>query len=320
VVQTPVMLTKWEAVKVTVHVQENLALGSVMFNSNYTGSWADYPMTLLNGSLQDGFWEYTVTSYPYNKSIWYQISAIDVSERTTTSGYSQFGFFPIVSTYVPLELEYEVDVGMAGDRRTDITFTFQNTGNTNMVNINFTIQLPIGWTTKTPVKSVSQLAPGQNATITFKVTVPKDIGEFLELVVIKVDARIVELGLNWPIQSIEVVVSGVKVWDFFIWLVVIVGSASAAVATTYVYIHKRTAINKDSKGKLKGKTLTTLKAAISADFPGPYAVVSVELMEKINTISGLTDEEKQLLIWDVAQLDEEQAKKWIDDFEKTLIQ
>ncbi|MDD1777208.1 MAG: NEW3 domain-containing protein [Candidatus Helarchaeota archaeon] len=320
VVQTPAVLTNWEPVKVTVHIQENLALESVLINSNYTDSWVDYPMTLLNGSLQDGFWEYTVSSYSYNESIWYRVVATDVVGRTTTTGYSQFGIFPIVSTYVPLDLDYEVDVGMAGDRRTDITFTFQNTGNTHLENINFTIQLPAGWTAKIVGHTVSQLAPGQNVTITFKVTVPKDIGEFLEVVVIEVDMRIAELGLDWPTQYIEVVVSGVKVWDLFIWLVIIVGSASAAVTTTYVYIHRRTPTIKISKGTLKGKTLTTLKTAISADFPGPYAVVSVELMERINNISGLTDEERQLLIEDVAPLDEEAAKKWIDAFEKSLMQ
>jgi hypothetical protein len=317
VVQTPVMLTKWEAVKVTVHVQENLALGSVMFNSNYTGSWADYPMTLLNGSLQDGFWEYTVTSYPYNKSIWYQISAIDVSERTTTSGYSQFGFFPIVSTYVPLELEYEVDVGMAGDRKTDITFTFQNTGNTHLVNINFTIQLPTGWTVKKSVQSVSQLAPGQNVTITFKITVPKDIGEFLELVVIKVDARIAELGIDWPTQSIEVVVSGVKVWDLFIWLVVIVGSASAAVTTTYVYVHRRSVGQQASKMKIKGKSNVAISEALSSDIPGPLSVISMEVMAKIENLRDITPDEKSLLIQYISQLEEEDALIYLDQIKNT---
>jgi len=321
VLQTPSPLTKWESIKVVVHVQENFALGAVTLNSNFTGNWATYSMVQLNGTLQDGFWEYTIlkTQYSYNRTISYRISATDVAGRTTTTGYYNFGIFPIISYYVPLTLTIKVDIGKGASRKGDITLKFLNTGNTHWANLSFTINIPTGWTTKPSVCFVSQLAPGQNVTITFKLTLPKNVSEVVELVSIDVSAVISELGIEWTIpQPIQVFISKSKVGDFFIWVIVIVGSASAAVATSYVYIHKRSASTNAPKIKIKGKALASLKAVISTDFPGSYGVVSVELMERISTINGLTDEERQLLIEDVAQLDKEAAQKWIDAFEKSL--
>ena len=321
VLQTPSPLTKWEAVKVVVHVQENFALGAVTLDSNYTGSWATYSMTQLNGTLQDGFWEYTIlkSAYTCNRTISYHISATDVAGRTTTTSDYNFGIFPIISYYVPLTITIKVDIGKGASRKGDITFNFRNTGNTHWANLSFTINIPTGWTIKPSACFVSQLAPGQNVTITFKLTLPKNVSEAVEIILIDVSAVISETGLEWTIpQPIQVFISKSKVGDFFIWVIVIVGSASAAVATSYVYIHKRSASTNAPKIKVKGKSLASLKAVISTDFPGSYGVVSVELMERISTIKGLTDEERQLLIEDVAQLDEEASQKWIDAFEKSL--
>jgi hypothetical protein len=218
-----------------------------------------------------------------------------------------------------LTITIKVDIGKGASRKGDITFKFLNTGNTNLANLSFTINIPTGWTTKPSVCFVSQLAPGQNVTITFKLILPKNVSEIVELVSIDVSAVISETGQEWTIpHPIQVFISKSKVGDFFIWVIVVVGSASAAVATSYVYIHKRSASTNAPKIRVKGKTLASLKAVISTDFPGNYGVISVELMERISTIKGLTDEEKQLLIEDVAQLDEEAAQKWIDAFDKSL--
>jgi len=318
-VQTPVTLTKWESVKVITHIHEDTELANVTFNSNYSGTWVTYPMMMVNGTLQDGFWEYIIlkTQYIYNRTISYRISATDVAGRTTTTGYYNFGIFPIISYYVPLTITIKVDIGKGASRKGDITFKFLNTGNTNWANLSFVINIPTGWTTKPSVCFVSQLAPGQNVTITFKLTLPKNVSEIVELVFIDVSAVISETGLEWTIpQPIQVFISKSKVGDFFIWVIVVVGSASAAVATSYVYIHKRSLRQQAPKIKIKGKGALAISNTLLSNIPGSLSVISIEEMEKINSLPNITSDEKTLLIQYINQLDEETALKFLDEIKK----
>jgi hypothetical protein len=164
---------------------------------------------------------------------------------------------------------------------------------------------------------VSQLAPGQNVTITFKLTLPKNVSEIVELVSIDVSAVISELGLEWTIPSpIQVFISKSKVGDFYIWVILIVGSTSAAVATSYVYIQKRSVRQQAPKIKIKGKGALAISNSLHSDISGSLSVISIEVMEKINSLPNITSDEKALLIQYINQLDEENALKFLDEIKK----
>jgi len=271
-------------------------------------------MILTSGNQQDGEWTYTFNNYPSNTFISYRIFAQDTSGNWNVTDYYQFGSCHTINYYVPTTITIKIDIGIGASRKGDISFIFLNTGETNFVNINFTIDLPLGWTVKPSVYFVDQLAPGQNTTIKFKLTLPKNASEVSEIILIDVKAVIPELGITWTIPDpILVFVNKFKTGDLFIWIIVIVGSASAAITTTYIFIHRRSVEPQAFKTKMKGKSTITLTNALSTDIPGPLSAISMELMEKIDNLPDVTNDEKLLIIQYVSQLEEDEAIRYLDE-------
>lgn len=222
---------------------------------------------------------------------------------------------PIVSWDVPLDLSVQIDIGIAGNGKADIVFDFKNNGTTHLMNINFTIVLPAGWTAKAYTISVNQLGPNESAEIIFKIMVPKDQGDILEFIPINVEAYVYELAEEAS-GTIEVVVSGTKVWDIYIWLIVIVGSIAAAGTTSFYVIHTRRSSSTKLKMRTKPKSATLLKTTIPSDFPRTYTVLSENLKGKINNLKNLTDDDREILLEYINELDEEEALTYLESLEK----
>ncbi len=309
-VQNPAALSKSEPINITVQVIENLELASVQIESNHTGSWGYYSMDLLNGSFQNGFWNYTFTNWIMNQSVWYRIHATDVAGRIATTSYNQFGYFPIIDWNIP---STQIDFDISGNRKSDISFWLENTGNTTWTDINITINLPANWTANTLVHSFNSLAAGEQVKITFKLTAPEDYEEgTVEAIPIDIEALILETGQNWSV-TIDVYITGVippsiPIW---VWIIIIVGSAAAT--TSFVVIRRRKSAPPKLKSKTKGKSMESLKHGMFSDFPGTYFVLSMELIERINSLMDLTEDERDLLIQYLNQLDEEEAIKFLDE-------
>ncbi|HUY00969.1 MAG TPA: hypothetical protein VMV49_15510, partial [Candidatus Deferrimicrobium sp.] len=113
-------------------------------------------------------------------------------------------------------------------------------------------------------------------------------------------------------KIITVVVAGFKEKNLTLWIIIIVGSAAAAASSSYIVIRRRQPSAGEPHIKKKYKGLASLKETIATDFPGNYSVISIELMDRINSVVGLTGSEKALLIEYLNQLDEDDAKAYID--------
>ncbi|HUX99483.1 MAG TPA: hypothetical protein VMV49_08025, partial [Candidatus Deferrimicrobium sp.] len=316
VVQNPVNVTILEPVEVTGIIIENFAINSVEIESNHTGIWMNYSMDLLSGTLQNGIWNYTFINWQVNNSIWYRIFATDVVGRTAVTDYTNFGIFPIIKWNIPLDIQ--VKIGEGRNKKATLSFEFQNTGTATLLDLDFTIiYLPANWTANIYSLEFTQLGPGENLTVEFRITaniIPED---FIDAILINFDATILETGEEVG-KIITVVVAGFKEKNLTLWIIIIVGSAAAAASSSYIVIRKRHIISAEPKYKTRSKTLASLKTLISTDFTGTYSVLSFELMERINNLKGLTLDERELLIQDISQLDDDdEAKQWIDDFERS---
>jgi hypothetical protein len=138
-----------------------------------------------------------------------------------------------------IEQNINVEINLAKKRESDIFFNFQNTGNATLIALNFTINLPEAWVSEPAAHSFPILTTGANLTITFHITVPKSEKEFIEEVIIDFEAIALETGAECSDQ-ILIVVTGAKIRNFMVWLIIIVGSATAAAVTTgYIVIRRR---------------------------------------------------------------------------------
>jgi len=273
-------------------------------------------MTLLSGNLQNGLWNYTYNDYPINQRIAYRIFAKDIYGNVVVSEESTFGFFPTTNWELPTNLE--VDVDLKRNRRGELSLTFKNSGTTTMLDLNFTIILPVNWSTDVDTLSFTQLNPGEAILLTFKITAPETFnGSSVELAFINFEANIYETGAKED-DTFLVVITGVEVGRWFIWLIIIVGSAAAAAATSFVFIHRRRGPSEGPKDKKKGKSSNKLKKALIADFPGLYSTLPIDLFQEIHEIQGISAEEKVLLKQDLTQFDEAEARQWLEEFKKSL--
>ncbi|NVM31528.1 MAG: hypothetical protein HWN65_22010 [Candidatus Helarchaeota archaeon] len=218
---------------------------------------------------------------------------------------------------VPPSLEIEIDIGR--DRDCTLSFNFTNTGNATLVDLNFSIiLLPTSWSAIPYFQTCSQLDPGETIVVSFLITVGPSDKEFLEQVGINFTATVWETGE--PVSdSITVWIAGFKDKNITFWIILVIGSSAAVATTSYVIIRKRRVSFEEPKLKTKAKSLASLKRQISTDFPGTYSVLSVELMERINSLKDLTDNERTLLIQYASQLDEEEALKWLDNLKNLQV-
>lgn len=313
VIQNPANLTRVEPVNVTTYITDNFEILMIQIESDYMGTWANYSMDLLSGSLQDGIWNFTFDAYPVNTTINYRIFATDVSGRTAASGFYTFSIFPIISWKVSPDLYFEIEIGQ--DRECPITFNFDNTGTTILLDLNFTItSLPANWSADQYSQVFTRLDPGENIEITFVITVSEEIEVFYHLIPINFSVTIYELGEKRS-EIINVAVAGVKGPNFVIWIIVIFGSVTAIATTSFLYTRKR---RRSSGDKKTPKALGSLKNQFLLDFPEGLMVVPTSLRNKINQIEGLTEAEKEFILQELMQLDEKEAELLIDGFKSSL--
>ncbi len=91
--QDPIAPIYQDTVNVTVHLMEFTEIQGALIESNHTGIFVNYSMTLLGGSTQDGTWNFTFSTYPVNNFIAYRIFAIDIVNNTNLTNYFYFGVF-----------------------------------------------------------------------------------------------------------------------------------------------------------------------------------------------------------------------------------
>ena len=235
VTQDPTTIDRLEPINVSVRIQENVALALVQLESNHTGSLSNYTMDFLSGSLQDGFWNYTITTWPANNTIRYRIFAIDVVGRTVVTKFHHFGIFPTIEWSVPLDLDFKISLGDVKD--CTIAFNFENTGTTTLLNLNFTIDLPLGWSAEINSVSINRLAPQESASLLFRITAPDSADKFLEVMSIDFEATVLETGETYG-DAITIVVAGKSRNNFIIWLIILVGSVSSVASTNFVVFRR----------------------------------------------------------------------------------
>ena len=93
VTQDPAIPVYPDKVNITVHVTDNFEIQTMFVETNHTGSFMNYTMSLLSGTTQDGTWNFTFGSYPLNEYIAYRIFAVDVCNNTNATDYLYFGVF-----------------------------------------------------------------------------------------------------------------------------------------------------------------------------------------------------------------------------------
>ncbi len=79
-----------DEVNITAHITDNLEVDIALINSNHTGTPLYYPMDLLSGDEQDGYWNYTIPKYPAGTTITYLIWANDTSNNSVIDGPYQY--------------------------------------------------------------------------------------------------------------------------------------------------------------------------------------------------------------------------------------
>ncbi|MHA1263677.1 MAG: hypothetical protein ACTSRS_00425 [Candidatus Helarchaeota archaeon] len=211
---------------------------------------------------------------------------------------------------VPSNIKVEIEIGR--DRVCDVSFTFKNTGNATLTNLNFTVvTLPGDWITNPVFRVYTNLTPGNHITVSFQITVAPSDREFFEVISINFAATILET--SQPVSDlIHVMISGIKVKNITLWVILIVGSIAAVATTSFYVIRRRRTPLPQSKSKSIGKTRSTIKKGLFKDFPKTYSVLSSELIEKINTLKNLTDSERAQLIEYLNQLDEDEALQFLN--------
>ncbi len=282
ITQTPYNFTILQPVNVTAHILDNYVIVSAVIESNYTGSWTNQSMLYLSGTAEDSYWQFIFDAYPVNEMIWYRIHASDATGNTTISNFYKFGIFPIISWDAPSELELEINLK---DREGVISFLFSNTGNTTFLILNFTIDLPAGWSADQYTISIPSLAPGADVTIRFHVTVPDTNKPFEEIITIDFQAIVLETGQLIE-ASISVFVTGVKN-RLLLWLIIIFGSVAGA--STLIFINRK----RKQKKKMVVQKKSPLKPAHQKLQPDGELVVvkepkvpqTIEVPEKAPVLS-----------------------------------
>jgi len=213
---------------------------------------------------------------------------------------------------IPSELDIEID--LRRDRDCNINLNFQNTGNATLIALNFSISsIPATWSADVYSQAFAQLAPNETLQISFVITVPVNQKEFMELIKINFTATVLETGQKVT-DEFSVLVAGVRSQDLIIWIIIIVGSVAAVGVTSFTVVRHRQGRSERPKDKTK-TGFTALKSKLTNKFPGSYSIISLELMERINSIQGLTADELPFVIQYLNQLDEEEAKAWLDEFQ-----
>ncbi len=86
----PINPNNLDSVNITVHITENVGIGVVLLTSNHSGIPYNYSMNHLSGTLQDGYWNYTIPAVPTGTIISYSIWANDTSNIPNTEGPYQY--------------------------------------------------------------------------------------------------------------------------------------------------------------------------------------------------------------------------------------
>lgn len=316
IISTPPIPTYPESVNITVQISDATPLNLVKIETNSTGIFENISMMLHCGSLTDGIWGHLINNYVANKSISFRIFATDSLGNSNITSYLNIKTTPIYYNYYLItNLTYTINLGHT--RTGNITFEFKNVGTTTLINLNFTITLPDGWNVDLSTKSISELTPDEKISISFIITAHDSRKKFNESLEISFKAILFETGEEVS-GSFKIFVIGIKEPGFIIWLIIIVGSVAAAAFPSYIFIKKRRRSLDEPLSKLKTKQLSSLKQSTLREFPNNYTVLSIELIEKINSIKGLSKDEKELLFQYITQLDEDEAKIWLEDLRNTV--
>ncbi len=77
-------------VNITAHITDNIGTDVVIISSNHTGSPTNYSMNFLSGTIQDGYWNFTIPAIAVGTTVEYSIWANDTSNNSDTAGPYQY--------------------------------------------------------------------------------------------------------------------------------------------------------------------------------------------------------------------------------------
>ncbi len=78
-----------DSINITVHISDNIGTNTVLIFSNHSGTMTNYSMTFLSGSVQDGYWNFTIPQLPTGTVLNYSIWVNDTSSNNVSSIYYQ---------------------------------------------------------------------------------------------------------------------------------------------------------------------------------------------------------------------------------------
>ncbi|MFX0135834.1 MAG: hypothetical protein ACFFDN_19480, partial [Candidatus Hodarchaeota archaeon] len=79
-----------DSVKIIIHLTDNEGIHAVLLISDHSGIFANYSMTLSSGTIQDGYWSFTIPKLAPGTTINYIIWANDTSGNTVSSSYYEY--------------------------------------------------------------------------------------------------------------------------------------------------------------------------------------------------------------------------------------
>ncbi|MHA1357647.1 MAG: NEW3 domain-containing protein [Candidatus Helarchaeota archaeon] len=133
---------------------------------------------------------------------------------------------------VPPNLEFAL---FSSQKNGFILFNFENTGNSTFVHLNFTIEIPEGWTATNRSVQVKSVASRHQVTVLFEVQAPNTAENLLEEISIHFETIIDETGETYS-DSINVVVTITQQKKYLLLLLILFGfTTSIAVSGLLQY-------------------------------------------------------------------------------------
>ncbi|MHA1301346.1 MAG: hypothetical protein ACTSO9_18135, partial [Candidatus Helarchaeota archaeon] len=341
--QNPLTPGNLDSVNITVHITDNVGVDVVLIHHNRSGSMVDYKMDLLSGNDQNGYWNYTISSSIIHQSIKYSIWTNDSSNNSVAS--IQYQYY-VVDNEDPNMVNLYINV--VNPRIADfLNITVRITDNvevdkvllyTNLTGVfkYFDMNL-ISGSTQDGYWSYNGYVPGNASgkTVVYQIWFNDTNGQ-----------TVISSQYQFTVKK-------ATLWDWIKWLllllqeegidfiiIIIIGSVAVGGIFTSTYVvRKRQSVSKTKKkasrvkskknadldsteirkllqeSKETAKPMTITLEDLKNTIRQPVSVIPEEILIRVGNLKNLTDEEKQLLLRDLASIGEELREEWLKEVE-----
>ena len=307
ILQEPIAPGNLDTVNITVNITENIGVHTVLINTNYTGSFQDYQMDFLSGTSQDGYWNYTIPQGTVGITINYSIWVNDTNDNSVNSSDFQYN---IIDNEPPSILNVTIDISSpkVGD---EINITVHITDNVEISQVQLYTDLTgtlkffqmalISGNISDGYWNISINIPNNASgrTISYSIWVTDTNGQ----------------NNNSGIYQFTVP-AGEEPFMIFpppgenntIIIIIIIGSVAAgAIIATTIIAKKRAPKSELIRDKDVKISYEHLKSKIIS----PISIIPEKIYERVQNLKFLSKQEKELLLKDLALLDDKQIEEWL---------